>query len=376
MKSIPTKKTHVIGAALFAAAMALPSSHPAFAEAAPEHGVVAFKYLNYEDKQSDANRINVRAYSVSAMAPIDGKWSINTTYTNDSVSGASPHYYNSLSGASISERRHAVDLGVTRYLSRGSVTVGTSYSSENDYISRGYSAQGSLLTEDKNTTFTLGGSYTTDTINPTNQGTFFDKRTVAGLFGITKVLTKTDIMQLNFGYSTGHGDFTDHYKSADNRPDKRESKTVMTRWNHHFDGTDGTSRLSYRYYTDTFGVNAHTLGVEYVQPLSNDWTVTPSVRYYSQTAADFYHKVEDLSDPKAFPNVGINAIVTCDQRLSAFGAMTLGLKVEKRIAKEWLVDAKFEAYEQRPGWSLTGGGDPGLQSFEARFIQLGLSREF
>ncbi|MEI6757096.1 MAG: DUF3570 domain-containing protein [Chlorobium sp.] len=377
MKSIPTKKTHVIGAALFAAAMALPSSHPAFAEAAPERGTVAFKYLNYEDRQPSAERIKVNAYSVSAMAPIAGKWSINTTYTNDSVSGASPHYYNSLSGASISEHRQAVDLGVTRYLSRGSVTVGTSYSDENDYISRGYSAEGSLSTEDKNTTFTLGGSYTTDTINPTGQkDKFFAKRTVAGLVGVTKVLTKQDIVQLNFGYSNGRGDFNDHYKSVDVRPEKRVGKTVMTRWNHHFDGTDGTSRLSYRFYTDTFGINAHTFGLEYVQPVVNDWTVTPSARYYSQTAANFYHPVEDPADPTAYPNVGLNEIVSCDQRLSAFGAITLGIKVEKRIAKEWLVDAKFEHYEQRSGWGLSGKGDPGLASFSARFVQLGVSREF
>jgi len=34
MKSVTKKSTNVIGAALFAAAMALPSSHSAFAEAA------------------------------------------------------------------------------------------------------------------------------------------------------------------------------------------------------------------------------------------------------------------------------------------------------------------------------------------------------
>ncbi len=93
MKSVPTKKTHVIGAALFAAAMALPFSNAAFAEAAPERGIVAFKYLNYEDSQPGVDRIGVNAYTVSAMAPIAGKWSINTSYTYDSVSGASPEYH-------------------------------------------------------------------------------------------------------------------------------------------------------------------------------------------------------------------------------------------------------------------------------------------
>jgi hypothetical protein len=385
MKSLPTKKTHVVGAALFAAAMALPFSSAVFAEAAPEKGIVAFKYLNYNDNQPNEDRISVNAYTVSAMAPIAGKWSISTSYTYDSVTGASPerHSYinpDMLSGASpIREQRYAGDLSITRYLPQGSVTVGGSYSEENDYISRGYSAQASIATEDKNTTFTFGGSYTTDTINPSNDRTsFYEKRSVGGLVGVTQVLTKRDIVQLNLGYSKGRGYMSDPYKLYDERPDRRESKTVMTRWNHHFDGIDGTSHLSYRFYTDSFGIRAHTFGLEYLQSLPNDWTVTPSARFYSQTAADFYVPA-DPSDPFllvpwALQTAG--SAVSLDQRLSSYGALTLGIKVSKRIAKDWLVDFKYENYEQRAGWSMTGGGDHELAPFSATFLQAGLSMEF
>jgi hypothetical protein len=373
MKSVTKQKTNVIGAALFAAAMALPSSHSAFAEAAPERGIVSFKYLNYKDSQPDQERVSVNAYSVTGMAPIAGKWSISTTYTNDSVSGASPEYNSHIvSGASkMKDHREAVDLGVTRYFSKGSITLGTSYSKENDYISRGYSAQETISTEDKNTTFTFGGSYTTDTINPTvNKESFYDKRVVAGLIGITKILTKQDIVQLNLGYSKGKGFFNDPYKLFEQRPDNRDSKTVMTRWNHHFDGKDGTARISYRYYTDNWGIKAHTFGLEYVQPLPKEFTVTPLVRLYSQTGADFY--LPDFPDPSA----DLPIYYSMDQRLSAFGAITIGIKLEKKIAKDWLVDAKLETYEQRAQWSISGGGDPGLAPFSARSIQLGVSRQF
>jgi hypothetical protein len=214
-------------------------------------------------------------------------------------------------------------------------------------------------------------------INPTGQTdgdgnqTEYYKRSVAGLVGITKVLTKVDILQLNIGYSRGKGDFIDHYKILDERPDRRESETVMARWNHHFDGTDGTSHMSYRYYTDSFGIDAHTFGLEYVQPVAGDWTVIPSVRYHSQTAADFYYAVpaDDNIDPQG-------TYYSLDQRLSAFGALTLGIKVEKRIAKDWLVDAKYETYQQRADWCMTGGGDKRLAAFNAQFIQLGVTRQF
>ena len=250
MKSVTKQTTNVIGAALFAAAMSLPLSQSVFAEAAPERGLVSFKYLNYKDSQPDQERVTVNAYTVMGMAPIAGKWSISTTYTNDSVSGASPEYNSHIvSGASkMKDHREAVDLSVTRYLQSGSVTLGSSYSKENDYISRSYSAQESISTEDKNTTFTFGGSYTSDTINPTvNKDLFYDKRGVSALIGVTRVLTKQDIVQLNIGYSRAKGYNSDPYKLFDERPDKRESKTVMTRWNHHFDRKDGTSRISYRY---------------------------------------------------------------------------------------------------------------------------------
>ena len=108
--------------------------------------------------------------------------------------------------------------------------------------------------------------------------------------------------------------------------------------------------------------------MEYVQPLPKEFTVTPLIRLYSQTAARFY--LSDFPDPsQEFPMYS-----SMDQRLSAFGAITIGIKLEKKIAKDWLVDAKLEAYEQRAGWSITGGGDPGLLPFKARSIQLGLSR--
>ena len=372
MKSITYQTTNVVGAALFAAAMALPSSQTAFAEAAPESSIVSFKYLNYEDSQPGQERVSVNAYSVMGMVPIAGKWSISTTYTNDSVSGASPDAHSTVvSGASkMTEKRQAVDLSVTRYLSKGSVTLGSTYSTEHDYISRSYSAQESISTDDKNTTFTFGGSYTNDTINPTiDKASFYDRKSYSGMIGVTQVLTKEDIVQVNLGYASGKGDYNDHYKLFDLRPDKRESKTFMTRWNHHFDRRDGTARLSYRYYTDSFGINAHTFGLEYVQPLPHEWTVTPLFRFYSQTAANFYLPTSD-------PLTTLPSYYSLDQRLSAFGATSIGIKVEKKIAKEWLVDVKYESYEQRPEWSISGGGDKGLLPFYARSIQVGLSRHF
>jgi len=402
MAPVPTTSSTLFGAALLAAALALPSVQFAYADAAPERGVVSLKYLNYQDSQSadtpateslsSRDRVAVNALSLKALMPVAGEWSVGVSFMEDSVTGASPAYHSSgfpanksdvESGAS-GELRHSVDLQLTRYFLQGSVTAGSSYSTESDYVSRSYSLQGSLSTEDKNTTFTLGGSFNDDTIelNKPNvvaskqQLANENKRVVAGLFGVTRVLTKKDIVQFNLGYSNGNGYYTDPYKDPDNRPRDRNNVTALGRWNHHVDSTDGTAKISYRYYSDTFGIRAHTLEAEYVQPLHHGWTLAPLLRLYTQSEADFYVTVaEEKFDGESPKPPATGSYYTEDQRLSAFGALTVGLKVSKQLNPDWLVDLKFEHYQQRDEWSLSGSGDPGLATFNARSIQVGLSRK-
>ncbi|NTW53181.1 MAG: DUF3570 domain-containing protein [Chlorobaculum sp.] len=391
MKKVSSvKNTRVIGAALTAAAMLLPSARPAMADAAPEKGIVAFKYLKYEDQQKDPSmdRIGVNAYSVRAMAPIAGKWAFDVTGTYDEVSGASPHFHtfhrrliDGVSGASkMKDFRHAIDAGVTRYFGQGSITAGTSYSQENDYISRSVSLQGSYATPSKNTTFTLGTSVTTDTITATGKPEIHGRKHInAYMLGVTQVMSKNDIVQINLGRSIGHGYFTDPYKTEDKRPEKRNFTTLMGRWNHYFEGPESTTHLSYRYYTDTFGIRSHTFSADYAQPLPYHVTVTPSVRYYSQTEANFYvpvgpNELLTLEEPTEHPADAL--YYSEDSRLSAFGALTFGVKVEKRFLTDWTIDFRVDHYVQRGNWAMSGNPDPALAKFSADFLQIGISREF
>jgi hypothetical protein len=430
MHPFPSKNS-VIGAALAAMAISFPLSSTVFAESAPEKGIVAFKYLNYQDSQPSQDRIGVNAYSLRTMVPIAGKWSIDVTGTYDSVSGASPLFHNYIgpapagvtvvsgasggttttsSGGTVSdEERTSVDLSVTRYFSSGTVTLGTSYSNESDYVSKSLSLQGSFyLTENKNTMLTLGASITNDDIEPNLGGgttsgggdgddddddhggeddhdggggssstsSFSDHKDIfAGIVGVTQVMSKNDIVQLNLGFSQGTGYYSDPYKVNDNRPRKRDYTTLMGRWNHYFESTEGTTRLAYRYYTDSFGIDAHTLSLDYIQPLPSGWAIIPSIRLYSQSAADFYVPSNPslLPDP---PSVAGLEYSSLDQRLSAFGAVTLGFKVQKRLADDWLLDFKYQHYSQRSAWTINGTEDPGLEDFNAHFIQIGVSKEF
>ncbi len=397
MEYVPLKssnrKSRVVGALLASAAMLLPSVKNAMADAAPEQGVISMKYLNYHDSQTgdtnltagmSKNRMTVNALSFMGMVPIAGKWSVAATFIEDSVTGASPAYHgsgfpaNTSSGAS-GDLRHAGDLNVTRYFSRGTLSLGTSYSQESDYKSLGCSLNGTLSTESKNTTLSFGTAFNSDTIDLNREAVVHKqedpghKTIFSGLLGVTQVMSQNDIVQLTMTMTHGYGHYSDPYKDYDNRPGRRNMVTFMSRWNHHFDGPNGTTHISYRYYSDSFGIRSHTIDAEYVQPLPKGWEITPSLRYYSQSAADFY--MPTGADPHvATPVTGL-VHYSEDQRLSAFGAFSYGIKVSKDLGRSWTTDVKYEHCEQRYNWGINGKGDPGIPTFNMSAIQIGLSRK-
>lgn len=368
------------GCAILAAALALPGV--ALADTAPEKGQIAFKYLDYQDRQPGMDRVKVHAPAVSLLLPLAGDWSLEAGLMLDSLSGASPRYHTAISGASnMEDERRAADLKVTRHLPRGSVSLGASWSNENDYRSRALSVQGTFSSEDKNSTWLAGIGVANDNINPVNQLVRHEgKHTVDFLFGLTQVFSQNDIAQFNLSHARGEGYFSDPYKSLDRRPRERNQTALLARWNHHFSATGGTGQFSYRWYRDSFGVRAHTFGSDYVQPMPDGWTLTPGLRLYSQGAAWFYFDpVYDKRFGEPFPpgfQFGAKLPSSADQRLSAFGAATVSFKLAKRFAKDWTFDIKLERYEQRAAWRWFGNGSPGLAPFKARMVQIGLARQW
>jgi hypothetical protein len=366
-----------VGVALLAAAMALPlASTQAHADSAPERGLIGFKYLDYLDSQPGSSRIRVHSPALVLMTPLSSDWSVSGTLTSDVISGASPAYHTEAL-TRMHDHRRAVEAEATRYFPNGTLTVGGSISNESDYLSRGVSLQATRSDESKNTTWSAGIGFSNDLINPTNNIVSDETKHVTDvLLGVTQVMTAKDIVQLNLGLSWGRGYFSDPYKVFDNRPRTHDHVTLMGRWNHYLDATQGTARWSYRYYSDNWGIRAHTLGLEYVQPLAQGWTVTPLARVHMQSAANFYVNADPSTYPFP-PNPPADAVYYSeDQRMSSFGALTVGVKVVKQLDANWVADVKLEHYGQRGNWQLFGAGSTGLAPFSARTIQLGLSRQF
>ena len=368
------------------AALCTATAPQAHAETAPEKTTIAIKYGSYKDGQPGFDRITVKAPHLYVLAPVASDWSVEASVVGDSVSGASPRMHTQRSGASqMSDYRKAGDVKITRYLARAAVSASVAYSDEHDYTSRALGLQARWSSDDNNRTWTVGFGSASDRIDNTSNGVNTainqHKRTQEYMAGVTQVLTSVDIAQLNLTRSVGTGYYNDPYKSFDQRPSQRNAWIALARWNHHIQAYDASVRSSYRYYSDTFGVTAHTVGVDWVQPAGR-WVFTPGVRYYTQTAASFYFDPVFTAQGQydEFGTImraaSLQGNKSADQRLAAYGAVTMSMKVAYALTPDTVVDVKLENYRQTAALRLGGAGSPGLDPFNARFVQLGLTHRF
>jgi len=150
---------------------------------------------------------------------------------------------------------------------------------------------------------------------------------------------------------------------------------VQARWNHWLGGA--ALKVGYRYYGDTFGIRSHTFDLALAIPASDDGrtTFTPSLRYYTQGAASFYVD-PDPSSPTFPAPANQGGFYSLDQRLSAYGAITVGAKCDWAIDKDWSVDGKLDLYRQQSGLRVMGQGSPGLSPLTALIWQVGIKRAF
>jgi len=323
------------------------------------------------------DRIVVTSPSVYALVPLGRQWSAEGSLTVDEISGASPSYYtDSSSFTHFHDRRTGGDARLTRYFERAAVSLGAASSKESDYTSNAISASARFATPSQNTTLDFGVGLTHDVNNPHNQVVHdAHKDTNEYEVGLTQALSPLDLVQVTYTRSLENGYLNDPYKSYDNRPDRRAANIVQTRWNHWLGGT--ALKLGYRYYGDTFGIRSHTFDVAWAVPTGDDGrsTFTPSLRYYTQDAARFYVNPDPTSARFPAP-ADQSGFYSLDQRLSAYGAISVGVKYDWAIDSKWAMDAKLDLYRQQSGFRVLGQGSPGLSPLTAVIWQIGIKRAF
>ncbi|WP_260839239.1 DUF3570 domain-containing protein [Methylomonas koyamae] len=307
------------------------------------------------------------------------------------------------------------------------VDVGGGISVENDYESRFGNAGIRLDFNQKRTTVNAGLSYTNSDSFARLSGHFTEpyinyvayanqlKRVTSdrsgdqmimgkrddwsGSLGLTQVVNKDALFKLGVGFTHSQGYLENPYKGVtaffiqpadgslgefsstlpyvgvakvflEQRPDYRNQWNFTTGWVQHVGWLDAAFHFDYKFFHDDWGINAHTFESDWVQPLGAGWSVTPRVRYYSQSAADFYHPYL-IAGPSANPgesnlasdNAKLPAAFSSDHRLSGYGALSGGIVLSKQFSKGIRFDAGFEYYTHQGDLKLGGGGEAGYADF-------------
>ena len=126
------------------------------------------------------------------------------------------------------------------------------------------------------------------------------KSTLDLLLSFTQVINRRTVMLFNYSYSQASGYLTDPFKlisvvnsdgiTQENlyevRPDKRLRHSLFWQTKHALDS--GVADVSYRYSNDDWGVDSHTIESRFRYNLTDHSYLQPHVRYYLQSAADFY----------------------------------------------------------------------------------------
>ena len=345
---------------------------PVQAQGVPDGNTARLKYVYYRDFQNGTeDRMKVSSPMLWVHGPIGESYEYEASATLDSLSGASPLYLDTLSGASgkgVEDIRRAGDIKITKYFESFAVGVGGGISDEDDYRSETLTVDGRYWTPDKNTTFAVGFATDWDRLTSSNNPDLDeDRRTRHYLVGVTQVINPVSIVQFNLTHANGRGYFNDPYKLFENRPRSREEWAFLTRYNYFLESLDASVHADYRIFFNTWGVTSHTLALRYYQPVSAALTIVPMFRYYTQDRADFF--LNEIP-PESFEQFN-----SADERLSSFGGVSAGMKFVYQVSDRFELDLLYEHTVQSSNLHLGGGSDT-FERFGAHYLEAGMAVRF
>jgi hypothetical protein len=272
-------------------------------------------------------------------------------------------------------------------------SLGFSGSREYDYTHIGLNAGLSRDFNKRNTTVSAGLAVAHDMLDPVggaplpfapmldvgetgNKAGSETKDVVDAVIGVTQVISRKMLVQLNYSFSNSSGYLTDPYKVLslvdgatgdtiprtpapgaegpshefrfEKRPDERSKHSLYGQAKYFIGGK--VLDASYRYMTDDWDIDSHTLDLRLRWPLGGRSYVEPHFRFYTQSEAEFY--TISLVDGVELPR-----FASADYRLGNFDAITAGLKYGWKTGSGNEMSVRAEIYQQKgtiPGDLLIG----------------------
>lgn len=244
--------------------------------------------------------------------------------------------------------------------------LGYNLSREFDFTSISGNAQWQYDINQKNTSFTTGINVELDALEPVG-GAPVPLTTLNGqakqgdksrdivdlLFGVTQVIDRSSLFQVNLSFSEANGYLTDPYKYVsvvdvngqpttqlfERRPDSRSRQSIYAKYKKQLSSKDIVT-ASYRLMSDDWGVDSNTFDISYRLRLKNGHYIQPHLRLYQQSATDFYRYF--LLDSETLPDYA-----SADYRLGELDGRTFGIKIGKDVDNRHAWSARIEFYRQR-----------------------------
>lgn len=376
------KKLSTTVRSLLASSLGLPGMQDLLAQEAPDDGL-SYQFTHYDEQPLPQSKLafgSPQRYSINSQQlrwfkNLDDTYSLKVEAMYEGMSGSSPWYVipdpatgplQVMSGATIREQRTQLDAALSRRHDGFTHTAAVGYSTEDDYQALYGSYAGEKETDDGMNTFSWGASYSHDELEPTDAELYdrverATRESFSAAGGFTRIINRNALVQTGLSLTRNSGYLSDPYKMVwveeevinDSRPDDRLMWTWTVRARQYMERSRAGLQADFRYFGDDWGIRSGTLEIGWHQPLnssggqsaSDGWEITPSLRYYTQTAPDFYGPVFDSRPGDGY--------WSSDYRLATFGALSYRLNATLR-REGWSAALTAEYYDSSEGLALFG----------------------
>lgn len=340
---------------------------------------VKVQYVQYDESD---NRASISSPSIEISKDFGVDYSLKVGLTSDSVSGASPTWYDSNSGASAysrginidesratygpikySDDRTAVSALVTRrFASRDELSIGLNYSTEHDYEARELSGEYlHFLGSSKNQSISFGLSYQSNTVDSydalSGASVQEDVTVISAEIGFIQILDGNSLVKVSLFGGSEDGYLSNPYMNVvrdfnpfdsninieeEVKPKERTSYGATLQYTIALSNTL-SSNTTYRLYSDDWGIMSHTISTEMYYELGSAFILGGGLRYYTQSEADFYSSGYFNDEEFA----------SSDERMREFDALGYKVSADYKISKVLSANFGLNYYDQKDTFNAT-----------------------
>jgi hypothetical protein len=306
---------------------------------------------------SDNDNVLVVSPQVGASHELDSEGgAVSARVVVDAITAASADVVSSATYR-FSEVRTEVDLGISKSFDRWLPSAAYRYSREPDYVSHGIMLGGARRFGG-DTTIWAKSSTTVDAVGRVDTpSSVFSERLLSQEIELawTQNLDRVTLLRAVYSLSAQFGYMEKPYRSvplfdaagmtaadsmggldADNYdqfalaarpleevPDTRYRHAIGLRGLRYLSFLHSAARVDYRFYLDSWGLQAHTGEVAWYAQLAEHWRLNVWSRFHWQSSAAFWERAYLVDDPDTIP-----ALRSSDRSLSRSWHSTAGLRGE------------------------------------------------